>query len=73
MKIGTITEAEYEILKAIINKVDFKDLRDKIGDSVSLKRFDKGAENVANLINNLKNRRIHRLPRSHPDYEWRGE
>lgn len=73
MKISTITEAEYEILKAIINKVDFKDLRDKVEGASSLKRFDKGAENVAKLINNLKKRRVHRLPRSHPDYEWRGE
>jgi len=38
-------------------------------DEHALTRFNKGAENVANLIQNLADRRTHRLPSEHADYE----
>tara|TARA_Y100001963_G_scaffold125738_1_gene177598 strand:+ start:989 stop:1216 length:228 start_codon:yes stop_codon:yes gene_type:complete len=68
----TVIHAEYEILQLITDCIDLEALRDRMvpdGDTVAAKRFDGGAENVANLINNLASRRRHRLPKDHLDYQ----
>lgn len=68
----TVIHAEYEIIKHIIANLDISDVKERLcpdGDEHALTRFDKGAENVANLIQNLADRRTHRLPKEHVDYE----
>ena len=40
-----------------------------VNDEHSEIRFDKGAASVARLIQNLADRRTHRLPKEHVDYE----
>ena len=68
----TVIHAEYEIIKHIISTVDISDVKERLcpdGDEHALTRFNKGAENVANLIQNLADRRTHRLPNEHVAYE----
>ena len=43
------------------------------GDEVALKRFNSGITNVANLVQNMANRRRHRLPESHRDFRVKDE
>tara|TARA_R100001163_G_C5061642_1_gene198574 strand:- start:1570 stop:1830 length:261 start_codon:yes stop_codon:yes gene_type:complete len=70
MRAKTVTHVEYEILKHIIKEIEIQDIHDKmVTDEHSATRFDKGATNVANLIKNLADRRKHKIPKDHIDYE----
>jgi hypothetical protein len=70
----TVVHAEYEILKWILEKVSIYDLRQQMAkDEISATRFDKGAENALNLVNNMKERRRHNLPSDHIDYKEKAE
>ena len=40
-----------------------------VTDEHSQKRWDKGMDNVFKLLNNLSERRLHRLPKEHPNYK----
>jgi len=64
------THVEFEVLKTIVEKIDLSRLKQSMAtDKVAEKRFDKGATRVAQLIQNLMNRRTHKLPKDHVDYE----
>tara|TARA_R100000951_G_scaffold15724_1_gene12392 strand:+ start:1515 stop:1736 length:222 start_codon:yes stop_codon:yes gene_type:complete len=66
----TVPHVEYEILKHIIEKLDILEVKERmVNDEHSEIRFDKGAASVARLIQNLADRRTHRLPKEHVDYE----
>jgi hypothetical protein len=70
MRAKTVPHVEYEILKHIIENIDILEVKEKmVNDEHSATRFDKGATNVAQLIQNLADRRTHRLPKEHVDYE----
>ena len=72
----TVIHAEYEILKLVTECIELAALRDRMvpeGDDVAAKRFDTGATNVANLVNNLAGRRQHRLPTAHRDFKEKGD
>ncbi len=70
MRAKTVPHVEYEILKHIIENIDIFEVKEKmVKDEHSAKRFEKGATNVAQLIQNLADRRTHRLPKDHVDYE----
>lgn len=70
MRAKTVPHVEYEILKHIIENIDILEVKEKmVNDEHSATRFDKGARNVAQLIQNLADRRTHRLPKEHVDYE----
>ena len=72
-KAKTVIHAEYEILKAVIDRVPLDEVHHfMVRDSASATRFEKAANNVATLINNLAERRKHRLPFDHPDYKLKG-
>lgn len=67
---ANVTHAEYEIFKCITETVDLRALRDKMGDDpIANERFRKGAESVLQLINNMMERRRHKLPLNHVDYK----
>jgi len=69
MRAKTVPHVEYEILKHIIENIDILEVKEKmVNDEHSATRFDKGATNVAQLIQNLADRRMHRLPKDHVDY-----
>lgn len=70
MRAKTVTHVEYEILKHIIEEIEIQDIHDMmVTDEHSATRFEKGATNVANLIKNLADRRKHKIPKDHIDYE----
>jgi|TARA_B100000073_G_scaffold207780_1_gene172358 hypothetical protein len=76
MRAKTIPHVEYEIFNHLLDTVDIEPLRRRLcpaGDTVAKERFEKGFESAANLINNLCERRLHRLPEQHPDYKEKGE
>jgi hypothetical protein len=76
MRAKTQTHVEYEVFKSIMDsdylaeivadlKMDLVPPKDKVAE----KRFDEGVKGAAKLIMNLMERRIHRLPADHPDYQ----
>ena len=76
MRAKTIPHVEYEIFNHLLDTVDIEPLRRRLcpaGDTVAKERFEKGFESAAKLINNLCERRLHRLPEQHPDYKEKGE
>tara|TARA_R100001594_G_scaffold18886_1_gene37003 strand:- start:323 stop:559 length:237 start_codon:yes stop_codon:yes gene_type:complete len=75
-KLKSIVEGEYETLKHILDSINLKPLYAKyvVGeDDVAQKRMDKSVANVATLISNMLDRRKHRLPEDHLDYEPKGD
>ena len=76
MRAKTVTHVEYEALNLILNEITVDELREDMvpeGDEVALKRFYSGVTNVANLVQNMANRRRHRLPESHRDFRVKDE
>ena len=76
MRAKTQIQVEYEVFKAILDSdyigevlIDVKDELVPTNDEVALKRFNEGVKSAAQLIHNLLERRIHRLPTDHPDYQ----
>lgn len=66
----SVSHAEYEIIRVLIEDVDIESLRDIMGtDKVAKERFDKAAVNVVNLVQNMAQRRVHKLPKEHEDYK----
>jgi len=75
MRAKTVPHVEYEILRHILNEVDISDVVMEMvpeGDEVAKERFDKGARSALQLLRNLMLRRLHRLPKDHPDYQEKG-
>jgi len=69
---ATIPHVEYEIFKHVLDKIDISVLKQQMcptGDKAALSRFEKGAASAARLIQNLIERRKHRLHPDHLDYE----
>ena len=53
-----------------MSKIDVAPVLREMGkDEHSKKRVKQAAENVSDLIGNLLHRRLHKLPKEHPDYE----
>ena len=72
MRAKTVPHVEYEIFNLILDEIDISMLKEQMcptGDDVALTRFEKGAASTAQLIQNLIERRKHRLPHDHLDYE----
>ena len=72
----SITHVEYEILQHIGYEIDLNGLMSQMiprGDTVAEKRFRKGAENTCKYLENMSDRRKHRLPENHVDYEPKGD
>lgn len=70
MRAKSVVHVEYEILIHLLDEIDLQDLEEHmVKDKVSRKRFDDGAKKVFTLINNLAERRTHRLPQDHEDYK----
>ena len=73
-KAASVTHVEYAVLEALKNEVDLTDIHNVLAvDKVSKERFDKGATNILNLIQNMMDRRTHKLPKDHVDYKEKGE
>ena len=65
----SVSHVEFEILNELIEGVDLESLRDlMVDDKVTGKRWDSGAKNVLLLLENVMDRRRHRLKPTHPEY-----
>lgn len=72
MRARTVPHVEYEIFQHILDEIDISKVKEQmcpVGDKVAVKRFEQGASSAAKLIKNLADRRLHRLPEDHVDYE----
>jgi len=70
---ASVSHAEYEILRVITDEIDLRELRDSMcPDKVSRERFDKALRTVGGLIQNMMDRRAHKLPKNHVDYRTKG-
>ena len=68
----SVTHVEYEILQWIGSKAWLDQLMVEMipeGDNVAEKRFRKGAENICKYLENMMERRQHKLPKDHEDYK----
>ena len=76
MRAKTKIQVEYEVFKAILDSEHIAEVVEDVkmemvpsNDEIAQKRFEEGVKSAAQLIANLMQRRIHRLPENHPDYE----
>ena len=76
MRAKTVTHVEYEVFKAILDSNLIAETVNELkmelvpeGDAVAKKRFEEGVKSAAKYIDNLAQRRKHRLPQEHQDYE----
>ena len=66
----SVSHVEFEILNELIETVDLESLKQiMVDDKVTGKRWDSGAKNVLLLLENMKDRRRHRLKPEHPDFK----
>tara|TARA_R100000458_G_C8234775_1_gene215441 strand:+ start:505 stop:741 length:237 start_codon:yes stop_codon:yes gene_type:complete len=76
MRAKTTIHVEYEVCKAILDSQELglviervKSQLVPIGDEVAEKRFESGTNSLAQLLQNIVDRRLHRIPKEHPDYK----
>ena len=80
MRAKTTTHVEYEICKAILNSKELGLVIEEVKtdmvpeeDEVAEKRFNSGTQSLSQLLQNIVDRRLHRLPKNHQDYISKGE
>lgn len=76
MRAKSVVHVEYEVFKAILDSEligeAVSDIRLDLvpaGDKVAEKRFNEGVKSASQYIFNLLERRKHRLPEEHEDFE----
>jgi hypothetical protein len=81
LRAKTVTHVEYEVLNAIMDDEVIAETLESLkaslvpdpSDEVAERRFNDGVKNVAKLVLNMAERRLHRLPPEHPDYQVKEE
>jgi hypothetical protein len=80
MRAKTVIHVEYEVVKAILNSKEIgmviemvKDDLVPVDDEYAEKRFNMGVKSVSQLFRNIADRRLHRIPKNHPDYRGKEE
>ena len=67
---SSVLEVEYELLRFLRDKIDITQLQDSMAvDAVSTTRCETAIGNVCKLLDNMCDRRLHRLPKDHTDYK----
>jgi len=76
MRAKSVVHVEWEVFNAILDSEHIAEAVEDIkvelvpqGDKVAEKRFNEGVKSASNYILNLLNRRKHRLPENHPQFE----
>jgi len=79
MRAKTVTHVEYEVFNAILDSDLIAEAVNELklelvpnGDKIAQKRFEEGVKSAAQYIENLADRRKHRLPQEHEDYIIKG-
>ena len=80
MRAKTTLHVEYEIVKALLDSKEIgiviemvKENMVPVDDETVEKRFNRGVKSVSQLLRNIADRRLHRLPKNHPDYRGKEE
>ena len=75
-RIKTVTHGEYEILQALLDSSVIAEAIERVkydmvptNDDVAEKRFGQSVASVAQYMQNMCDRRLHRLPKNHPNYK----
>lgn len=75
-RIKTVTHGEYEILQALLDSSVIAEALERVkydlvpaNDDVAEKRFGQSVASVAQYMQNMCDRRLHRLPKNHPNYK----
>jgi len=71
----SVAHAEYEILNSYwkVNLIDLKNQMSPEGDEVAEKRMTTAMSNVSKYLKNMKDRRMHKLPKDHSEYRGKDE
>lgn len=76
MRAKTQVHVEYELFKAILDSEAIAEVIEEVrmlvvpqGDDIAERRFNDGVKSGAQYIENLMERRLHRLPDDHEDYQ----
>jgi len=79
-RIRTVVHGEYEILQALLDSQliadSLKALKYQMvpdNDEVAEKRWNNSVASVAKYMQNMSERRLHRLPKNHPNYREKSE
>ena len=80
MRAKSVVHVEYEVFNALLDSdliaeviADLKMEMVPNNDSVAEKRFEDGVKSASQYILNLADRRLHRLPENHVNYQAKGE
>lgn len=75
-RIKTVTHGEYEILQALLDSSVIAEALERVkydmvpaNDDVAEKRFSQSVASVGQYMQNMCERRLHRLPKNHPEYK----
>jgi len=80
VRIRTVTHGEYEVLNAIMDSLTVAETLQTLkyqmvpeNDEVAEKRFNQSVASIGQYLSNMAERRLHRLPKNHPDYREKGD
>ena len=80
MRAKSVVHVEYEVFNALLDSdliaevvADLKMEMVPNNDCVAEKRFEDGVKSASQYILNLADRRLHRLPENHVNYQAKGE
>ena len=80
MRAKSTTHVEYEVCRAILESPEIAVVIGQVktrlvpmGDAVAEKRFNAGTKSLSQLLQNIVDRRLHRIPKDHPDYTPKGD
>ena len=70
---ASVAHAEYHVLEHIIENVELSRVkRSMCDDKHSIKRFDQACTNILQYLENMMERRRHKLPKAHPEHKEKG-
>lgn len=67
---ASVSHVEYEVITWLRDNIDLASLKQAMSvDEVTEKRWTTGVANVCELLDNMCNRRTHKLPKTHTEYK----
>jgi hypothetical protein len=67
---ASVSHVEYEVIALLRDSIDLASLKQvMVTDDVTEKRWSTGVANVCELLDNMCNRRTHKLPKTHTEYK----
>tara|TARA_Y100001937_G_scaffold72805_1_gene99034 strand:+ start:10195 stop:10425 length:231 start_codon:yes stop_codon:yes gene_type:complete len=67
---ASVSHVEYEVITWLRDNIDLASLKQAMSvDEITEKRWTTGVANVCELLDNMCNRRTHKLPKTHTEYK----